>query len=43
MSLGEMAKERAARLLRLAAAVCPREFVEGPGASAELKALGAGP
>ena len=33
------AREEAARLLRLASAECPREFVEGPAAAAELKAL----
>jgi lipoprotein NlpI len=30
------AKEESARLFRLAAADCPRMFVEGPAASAEL-------
>ena len=33
-------KEEAARLFRLAAADCPREFVEGPSARSELAALG---
>jgi lipoprotein NlpI len=43
--IGELAlqqgdKEEAARLFRLAAADCPREFVEGPSARSELAALG---
>jgi lipoprotein NlpI len=42
-ALRQGAKERAAGLFRLAAADCPREFVEGPAASAELKMLGVGP
>lgn len=33
-------KAEAARLFRLAAADCPREFVEGPSARSELAALG---
>ena len=40
LALQQGAKENAARLFRLAAADCPREFVEGPAASAELKTLG---
>jgi lipoprotein NlpI len=40
LELQQGAKERAARPFRLAAADCPREFVEGPAASAELKMLG---
>jgi lipoprotein NlpI len=40
LALQQGAKEKAARLFRLAAADCPREFVEGPAASAELKMLG---
>lgn len=32
-------KEEAGRLFRLAAANCPHEFVEGPAANAELRAL----
>jgi lipoprotein NlpI len=35
------AKKEAARLFRLAGADCPRDFVEGPAAYAELMALGA--
>jgi lipoprotein NlpI len=40
LALQQGAKEEAARLFRLAAADCPREFVEGHSASAELEALG---
>jgi lipoprotein NlpI len=40
-ALRQAATEEAARLFRLAAADCPREFVEGPAAYAELRALGA--
>jgi hypothetical protein len=36
-------KDEAERLFRLAAAECPRNFVEYGGANAELKALGATP
>jgi lipoprotein NlpI len=36
-------KAEATRLFKLAAAGCPREFVEGPSANAELEALGAVP
>jgi lipoprotein NlpI len=43
LALQQGAKENAARLFRLAAADCPREFVEGPAASAELKMLGVSP
>jgi lipoprotein NlpI len=43
LALQQGAKERAARLFRLAAAGCPREFVEGPAAFAELKMLGVSP
>ena len=35
--------QEAARLFRLAAAGCARDFVEGPAASAELEALGRSP
>jgi lipoprotein NlpI len=38
-ALQQGAKEEAARLFRLATADCPREFVEGPSARAELDAL----
>jgi lipoprotein NlpI len=40
LALQQGAKEESARLFRLAAAACPREFVERPAASAELNALG---
>jgi lipoprotein NlpI len=40
MALQQGSTEEAARLFRLAAADCPREFVEGRSASAELDALG---
>jgi lipoprotein NlpI len=40
MALQQGSTEEAARLFRLAAADCPREFVEGHSASAELEALG---
>jgi lipoprotein NlpI len=36
-------KEEAARLFRLAAVDCPRDFVERPAAYAELRALGVSP
>jgi lipoprotein NlpI len=36
-------KEEAARLFHLAAADCPRDFVERPAAYAELRALGVSP
>jgi lipoprotein NlpI len=36
-------KEQAAGLFRLAAANCPRDFVEGPAAYAELRTLGVSP
>jgi tetratricopeptide (TPR) repeat protein len=39
VALQQGAKEEATRLFRLAAADCPREFVEGHSASAELEAL----
>ena len=46
--IGELAlqhgdKAEATRLFKLAAAGCPREFVEGPSANAELEAMGAVP
>ncbi len=46
--IGELAlqhgdKAEATRLFKLAAAGCPREFVEGPSANAELEAMGAIP
>jgi lipoprotein NlpI len=40
LALQQGSKEEAARLFRLSAADCPREFVEGHSASAELEALG---
>jgi lipoprotein NlpI len=40
LALQRGVKEEAARLFRLAAADCPRDFVEGPAAYAELRALG---
>jgi lipoprotein NlpI len=40
LTLQQGGKEEAARLFRLAAADCPREFVEGPSARSELAALG---
>jgi lipoprotein NlpI len=40
MALQQGAKAEAARLFRLAAADCPREFVEGHAAVSELDALG---
>jgi lipoprotein NlpI len=43
LALQQGEKEEAARRFRLAAADCPREFVEGPAANAELKALGRSP
>jgi lipoprotein NlpI len=42
LALQQGAKEEATRLFRLAAADCPRAFVEGPSASSELEALAAG-
>jgi lipoprotein NlpI len=39
VSLQQGAKDEAERLFRLSAADCPREFVEGPSATAELQAL----
>lgn len=39
LALQQGAKAEAERLFRLAAAGCPREFVEGPAASSELAAL----
>ena len=39
LALQQGAKEEAARMFRLAAADCPREFVEGHSASSELEAL----
>jgi tetratricopeptide (TPR) repeat protein len=39
LALQQGAREDASRLFRLAAADCPREFVEGSAASAELNAL----
>jgi lipoprotein NlpI len=41
LSLQQGAKDEAERLFRLSAADCPREFVEGASATAELQALGA--
>ena len=45
LALQQGANEEATRLFRLAAADCPRDsdFVEGPAAYAELKALGVSP
>jgi lipoprotein NlpI len=43
LALQQGAKREAAHLFRLAAASCPREFVEGSAASAELNALGETP
>jgi lipoprotein NlpI len=43
LALQQGAKEEATRLFRLAAAECPREFVEGHAASSELEALAEGP
>lgn len=40
LALQQGGTEEAARLFRLAAADCPREFVEGPSARSELAALG---
>jgi lipoprotein NlpI len=40
LSLLQGAKDEAERLFRLSATDCPREFVEGPSATAELRALG---
>jgi lipoprotein NlpI len=40
LALQQGAKEEAARLFRLAAAGCPREFAEGHAANSELEALG---
>jgi lipoprotein NlpI len=39
LALQQGAKAEAERLFRLAAAGCPREFVEGPAANSELAAL----
>jgi tetratricopeptide (TPR) repeat protein len=43
LALQQGVMEEAARLFRLAAADCPRDFVEGPAAYAELNALGVSP
>jgi lipoprotein NlpI len=43
LALQQGVKQESARLFRLAAADCPRDFVEGPAAYAELKALGVSP
>ena len=43
LALEQGMKEESARLFRLAAADCPRNFVEGPAAYAELRALGVSP
>ena len=43
LSLMEGAKDEAARLFRLTASDCPRDFAEWHAANAELKALGAAP
>ena len=43
LALQQGAKAEAARLFRLAAAGCARDFVEGPAASAELNALDENP
>ncbi len=43
LALQQGVKEESARLFQLAVADCPREFVEGPAAYAELKALGVSP
>ena len=40
LALQQGAEDQAARLFTLAAAGCPRSFVEGPAASSELEALG---
>jgi lipoprotein NlpI len=40
LSLLQGAKDEAERLFRLSATDCPHEFVEGPSATAELRALG---
>lgn len=37
------AKDDAVRLFRLAAADCPKDYLESPAANAELRALGAAP
>ena len=42
LALGQGWKNEAKHLFGLAAADCPKEFVEYAGAIAELKALGAG-
>jgi lipoprotein NlpI len=41
LDLQQGKKDDAIRLFRLAAASCPKSFVEYEGANAELKALGA--
>jgi tetratricopeptide (TPR) repeat protein len=43
LALQRGVKEEAARLFRFAAANCPRDFVEGPAAYAELRVLGVSP
>jgi tetratricopeptide (TPR) repeat protein len=43
LALLQGAKEEATRLFKLAAADCPKRFVEWPAANAELKALGQSP
>ncbi len=43
LALQQSAKDDAARLFRLAALDCPKNFYERPAANAELKALGATP
>jgi len=43
LALQQGMKEDSARLFRLAVADCPHDFVEGPAAYAELKALGLSP
>jgi lipoprotein NlpI len=43
LALLQGAKEEAARLFKLAAADCPKGFIERPAARAELKALGQSP
>ena len=42
LALQRNATEEAERLFRLAAADCPRDFVEGPAASAELSSVSRG-
>jgi hypothetical protein len=43
LALQQNVRQEAVRLFRLAAAGCPHDFVEGPAAYAELRALGVGP